>query len=243
MWHLLRTALLDALAVLAPTDCAGCGAPDRALCEACRAALGAVPPVRETLTRADGSELPLWRGFDYAGTSRSILLAFKDGGRTDAAPALAALLRRLVRAALAELPGAARGRVELAAIPSTRAAFRRRGYAQLSLLLVRAGYRDSRLLRLARETRDQSELGIGERQANRESSLRVRPASGHRLVVIVDDIVTTGATVLEADRAFREAGHTVLCAVALARTERLFPRGKPRSKSPEIARDIVGGPD
>jgi predicted amidophosphoribosyltransferase len=243
MPSLWRTALLDALAVLAPTECVGCGAPDRALCDACRATLEAVAPTREALTRADGSELALWRGFDYAGTSRGILLAFKDGGRTDAAPALAGLLRRLVRAALAELPAAARGRVELAAVPSTRAAYRRRGYSQLRLLLGRAGYRDSRLLLRARETRDQAELGVVERRSNRESSLRVRPAPMPRFVVIVDDIVTTGATVLEADRAFREAGDTVLCAVALGRTERRFPPATARSKSPENTRDIVGGPD
>src|SRR5215469_8443259 len=133
MWPSLRSAVLDALAVLAPTECAGCGAPDRALCDACRAELAVAPPVREVLPRDDGSELPVWRAFEYGGAARSILLAFKDGGRTDAALALAAVLRRLVRAALAEVAPELRGRVELAAIPSSRAAFRRRGYRHVPL--------------------------------------------------------------------------------------------------------------
>jgi predicted amidophosphoribosyltransferase len=52
----------------------------------------------------------------------------------------------------------------------------------------------------------------------------VQRAQKGRFVVIVDDIVTTGATVLEADRAFRRAGDTVLCAVALERTVRRLPK-------------------
>jgi len=222
-WPTVREALLDAWAVLAPTECAGCGAPDRGLCTACRAELATARPTRETLRRDDGSELPVWRAFDYGGTARGILIAFKDGGRTDAAPALAAVLRRLVHAALAEAPPAAAGRVELAAIPSSRAAFRRRGYRHVPLLLRRAGYRDSGLLRATRQTQDQSNLDTTSRYANRAESLTVAKASGARFVILVDDIVTTGATVLEADRAFREAGCTVLCVVALARTLRRVP--------------------
>jgi len=199
----------------------------------CRAELEAAQPVRELLPREDGSGLPLWTALDYAGSARSILLAVKDGGRTDAAPALAGLLRRLVPAALAEAPAEARGRVELAAIPSTRAAFRRRGYRQLPLLLGHAGYRDAGLLSAARQTHDQSELDSGSRFANRAGSLTVRPSEVRRFALIIDDIVTTGATVLEADRAFRAAGHTVLGAVALARTHRRLPK---READGEITR-------
>ncbi|GAA4175644.1 ComF family protein [Gryllotalpicola koreensis] len=233
MWERVREAVLDAWAVLAPTECPGCGAPDRALCAACRAELDAAPVVREALPRADGSELPVWRALDYGGAARGILLAFKDGGRTDAAPALAGVLRRLVRTALAEAPPELRGRVVLAAIPSSRAAFRRRGYRHVPLLLRRAGLRDSGLLRLTRQTQDQSNLDTTQRLANRAESLTVARGPKHLAVLLVDDIVTTGATVLEADRAFREAGQLVLGAVALARTERRLPK---LSSTPEIQR-------
>ena len=224
MWSRVREAALDAWGVLAPTECAGCGEPDRALCSACRAELAAAAPVRETLRRDDGSELAVWRALAYGGAPRSILLAFKDGGRTDAAPALAAVLRRLVCAALAEAPQALRGTIELAAIPSSRAAFRRRGYRHVPLLLARAGFRDARLLRAIRQTQDQSNLDTTSRFANRAESLTVKSAAMRGAVLIVDDIVTTGATVLEADRAFRAAGFEVLGAVALARTERRVPK-------------------
>ncbi|MFC4245242.1 ComF family protein [Gryllotalpicola reticulitermitis] len=223
MWSRLHGAVLDAWAALAPVDCAGCETPDRALCETCRAELAAAVPARHALTRADGTELPVWHALEYGGTARSILLAFKDGGRTDVAPALAAVLRRVVRAALAASPPEARGRVVLAGIPSTRAAFRRRGYVPLRHLVTRAGYRDERMLVATRQTQDQSDLDTTARFANRKESLAVRGGPVGAFVVLLDDIITTGATILEADRAFHAAGHRVLCAVAVARTPRRIP--------------------
>lgn len=243
MWSRPRSALLDAWAVLAPVDCAGCGAPDRALCAACRAELARAVPAREVLMRPDASPLPVWHALEYGGVARSILLAFKDGGRTDASSALAAVLRRGVRAALAAVPPEARGRVQLAGIPSSRAAFRRRGYAPVRVLMARAGYRDSGMLRSARQTQDQADLDTRSRFENRAHSLTVARASPGGYVLLVDDIVTTGATVLEADRAFASAGHTVLGVVALARTPRRVPTQGPGRKSEEIARDIPRAPN
>jgi predicted amidophosphoribosyltransferase len=223
MWPAVHSALLDAWAVLAPVECAGCGAPDRGLCDACRAEIAGPEPKRDPLARPDGRELEVWHALDYEGIARRALLAFKDGGRTDAAPPLARALRGAIRAALAAAPQQARGRVELAAIPSTRAAFRRRGYAPVHLLLRKAGYREAPLLRAVRQTRDQAELGTAARFANRDRSLVARAAASPGAVLLIDDIVTTGATVLEADRAFREAGYEVVGVAALARTPRLLP--------------------
>jgi len=226
----LRGAVLDAWAVVAPVSCAGCGALDRGLCNTCRAELAAAEPTRDVLVRADGSELPVWHAFDYGGAVRGILLAYKDMGRTDLAPALAQVLRRVVLAAAADAPPPARGRVELAAIPSTRAAYRRRGYAQLRLLLARAGLRDSGLLRVIKQTQDQSKLNTTARFANRANSLAASSACRGRWVLIVDDIVTTGATVLAADQEFRSAGARVAGVVALARTRKRVPRWESEAK-------------
>ncbi|WP_022881595.1 ComF family protein [Gryllotalpicola ginsengisoli] len=236
----VRDALLDAWAVLAPTQCAGCGAPDRALCAACRGALLAASPARTELPRGDGTALPVWFAVEYAGAARQVLLAFKDGGRTDAASALAHALRAAVRAALAATPPAARGRVELAAIPSTRAARRRRGYDHVRLLLARAGYRDSRLLRAVRKAADQAALGADARRENRRGWLAARGRPRGRAVLVVDDIATSGATLLEADRALRAAGATVLGAVVVARTKRRIPPLETSGKRREIVRDNLG---
>lgn len=82
----LRDALLDALAVLLPVECAGCGADDRALCDECGAALAADVSCR------DVGGLRVWSGLRYDGVARSVVLALKRDGRTDAARALAPAL-------------------------------------------------------------------------------------------------------------------------------------------------------
>lgn len=210
-------ALLDALAVLAPTTCCGCDAPDRALCPTCTAAL--TPSPRERLIEAE-PPLRVWAALDYGGPPRRVLLAFKDGGRTDAARALARPLRASVRSALAAVRPATSGEgfVRLATIPSTRAAYRRRGYQPVELVLARAGLRAEHPLHIARQTEDQAGLGLAERASNRGGSLRARPTAAGIDWLLVDDIVTTGSTLLEARRAIVAAGGTVLGAAVIAHT-------------------------
>ncbi|MBD5382265.1 MAG: ComF family protein, partial [Clavibacter sp.] len=103
----VRSALLDALAVVAPVTCAGCGAPDRAVCPACRAAILALPVVRPlalpAVPSSGGREpariVPVGCGSAYAPPWPALLSALKEDGRTDAARALAATLVGAVRAA------------------------------------------------------------------------------------------------------------------------------------------------
>ena len=206
-----REAVLDALAWVLPAECAGCGAPDRVLCDACRARLVSDP----VITTLGG--VVVVAGAPYAGTVQRVVLALK-AGRTPAASALATLLA----SALARAAPAAD--VELAPVPSTRAAFRRRGFDPVLLLLARIGARPSRVLRPARAHRIQKGLGRAERQQNLRGVHRARyPLHGRRFL-LVDDVVTTGATLADAARAIREAGGEVVGAIALAATPR---RGGP----------------
>jgi len=127
-------ALLDAWAVALPTECSGCGAPDQALCAACRSALAAEA---HPCLRGDAV---VWAALDYSGVARRVIGAYKDGGRTDAAGALAAPLRAAVAAALtAAPPGDDGAGVHLVSVPSSRRAWRIRGYHPVDLLLGRAG--------------------------------------------------------------------------------------------------------
>jgi predicted amidophosphoribosyltransferase len=209
-------AILDAWAVLMPLACSGCGAPDRALCGACSLAL------RPAVHAADRDGLRVWCGLDYSGVPRRVIGAFKDGGRTDAAAALAAPLRAAVAAALAAVPGRPADGIRLVTIPSSRRAWRARGYHPVELLLRRAGLRPARLLRAA-ETADQVGLGKAARVRNRAGSLRARGSLVGVRCLLVDDILTTGATLLEARRAVLEAGGVVVGAAALAETRRRLP--------------------
>ena len=72
----------------------------------------------------------------------------------------------------------------------------------------------------------QKSLGVDERAANRAGALRERWSLAGLRVAIVDDVVTTGATLDEAARAIRAAGGEVDHAVTLAATPRYFERSR-----------------
>lgn len=211
-----RSALLDALAVVAPTACAGCAVPDRALCESCLDALA--PDVCEV----DLDGMPVAYAHDYGGVVRSALAAYKDGGRTDAAPHLAPALAAAVSAALREHAGDA-APVHLVTVPSSRSALRRRGYSPVGLLLAHAGLRAESALLASRQAVDQSGLTAESRKENRDHWLEPRGWVVGERMLLVDDILTTGATLLEAKRALASAGAHVIGAAVLARTPRRYP--------------------
>ena len=157
--------------------------------------------------------LPVVSGLAYDGVARAVLLAFKNDGRTEHGPPLAAALLAALAVAVQPLDAVP----ELVPMPSTIRSSRDRGYDPVRVVLRRAGLPYRRLLRLQRRGADQRELGRAERQANAAGSMRSVPAAGVR-VLLVDDVVTTGATLLEAARAVRAAGGTVLGAVTVAST-------------------------
>lgn len=209
----VRDALLDALALLLPVECAGCGAPDRALCEECAASLAPAP----TLHRLpDGT--PVLSALLYEGVVRRAILALKEHGRTDVARRLAAPLRSAMAAAMVAsgVPDA-----EVLAVPTSKAAFRRRGYDPVALLLHGAGRR--RELAVTRAGPQQKGLDVAERAANRRGSLRARRGLSGRRFLLVDDVMTTGSTLAEASRAVRQAGGVVVAAATLAYTPRRYP--------------------
>ena len=206
----LRDWLLDAWALLMPVDCAGCGAPDRSLCAECAAAL-----VPQVAVRSVG-ELPVVTALRYEGRVRRVILALKEQDRTDVASALSAPLAAAVARVLST------AQAELAIVPTSRRAYRRRGYDPVALLLRHAGLRPKRVLRPARSTARQKTLSATQRAANlRGAFVAAQPLTG-RSFVLVDDVLTTGATLGEAARAITVAGGEVLGAATLAFTPRLF---------------------
>lgn len=203
--------LLDALAVLFPVECAGCGAADRSVCAACCAAL--IEPTIETITPGG---LRVRSAVRYEATARALLLALKENNRTDAAAPLARRLAPLLDQILTS-------GLTLVAVPPSPAAWRRRGYDPVRLLVRRPTLR---VLRVARETSVQKGLGVDERAANRLGFLRATRSLAGVRVAIVDDVVTTGATLDEAARAIRSVGGEVERAVTFAATPRYFGQSR-----------------
>jgi len=210
---MLREALLDAWALLQPVDCLGCGRPDRAVCPDCRLAIRALAP---RPVRCDAPlPIPVWVAADHAGPVRAAVLALKEHGRVDAARLLAPILRTAIRAAA---EASALGRpLELVRVPTTRRALLRRGLDPLGELLRAAGLRDSRVLRARRGWRAGAQKARDRRArlAADRGRFRARGALAGRAFLLVDDVVTTGATLAAAVRAIESAGGRVVAAAAL----------------------------
>lgn len=150
--------------------------------------------------------------FSFEGCVAAALRALKEGGRT----ALARPLGRALAACAAEREHGA----VFVPVPTSAAAFRRRGYRVPDLLLDRAGLPSLCGLASVRRIADQRTLGRDDRAANVALSMRGRAVVAGRRVVIVDDVVTTGATLDEAARALAAAGAEVLEAITVAATPR-----------------------
>jgi predicted amidophosphoribosyltransferase len=153
---------------------------------------------------------------------RSALLAHKEHAQLSLARPLGWLVASGLRGLLADRREKGQG-VYLVPVPSRRAAVRGRGHDHARRLARAASdwgpgsIRHAPVLRLQRSVADQSGLGVQGRAANmvgamRAEQVRRRSAS----VVVVDDIVTTGASLDEAGRALQAAGCHVVGAAVVA---------------------------
>lgn len=220
--------VLDALDLLLPRRCAGCGGAGGrgpgALCAGCTTLLRGLPRSYGPSPAPPG--LPrCWSATDYAGVARRVILAYKERGRTALAAPLAACLAGVAEAALRGRTG----RVVLVPVPSARAARRARGHDPVGALAART----ARLLAARgrpavaapvlgqrRRVADQAGLGAASRAANLRGAFRAAGPVPPGLCVLVDDVVTTGATLAEAARALGEAGARPALAITVAATRR-----------------------
>ena len=210
---MLRSRLLDALAVVLPVDCSACGrAATRAPCPECSLALARLPMPSPRLIGPAERPLAVFAGVPYEGTARRLVVALKEEGRTDAARPLAARLRPALALALDGRPA------PLVAPPGSHGRRVKRGYDPVDLLVRACGGRAAHPVHRIRRSVDQVGLDRIERRGNLDGAFRaVRSLVGEE-VVLVDDVVTSGATLLEIRRAVEAAGGTVRAAAALAAT-------------------------
>ncbi|WP_285726268.1 ComF family protein [Psychromicrobium xiongbiense] len=226
--------------VVFPMRCVACEAADASLCQDCARHLRQAD--REPWQASHGAPalqelngeplLPVIAAARYGAVVSAVLLGFKQQGRTVLARQLAPALARAVEVAVQELclpPDHACPAPVLVPIPTTGAAFRRRGYDPVALILAEPAIRHLGLdaVRLLRPRwrpawarHSQKLLGRAARGRNARGSLAVRshqiPRLRGRPIVLIDDVLTTGATLAEAHRVLSATGCEVLGGAVVA---------------------------
>ncbi len=203
------------LDLMLPLACGGCGAPSTRWCEACACAFSAEPVV--VTTRVDPG-VPILSLGRYAGARRQAIVTMKDRGRRDLTVPLGAALARgvdqLLRWHLVEQP------VTLVPAPTRWIAARGRGGDPVTAVATVAtripGVHVASLLRMKMGARDSVGLSISARQHNVAGRVALRRAPRPATeLVLVDDVVTTGATVAESVRVLKSAGFRVAAVLTL----------------------------
>ena len=196
--------------MLFSSTCAGCNQPGASLCRRCRFSLASTSPVV--------TECGVRAALPFDGVARQLVLGLKFGNRRSAARHLAAQLVRRLRLQSIDV-------VTWAPTSAHRAGIR--GFDQAELL-ARAVARELRVpcRRLLYRTHGPAQTGRSRAERLHGPTFRARsPRSGLR-VLLVDDVVTTGATMSAARLALQAAGVADVLCVAAAAT----PSQRPASR-------------
>ena len=197
------------------------------VCDECAAFLQPRPRFRRSLDVGDlvtGLRVPLVCSLDYRGPVRQMLNAFKDEGQRSLASWLAPALLASIEHALVTCPRTNQVPA-LIPVPTRRSSRRRRGFDHVELLGTAVARSDSqyRTRRVLRDTRSDT----GSKYLNAEDRYgRVREAFAVKRIIpspgtpaiLIDDIVTTGATAREATATLVLAGMEVVAVATIAGT-------------------------
>lgn len=217
--------------------CVACLRAGRALCPACRASLPDRPRVAWPLPTPPGLVVP-WAAAEYDGAVRAMVVAHKERAVLGLRRPLGGLLATAVTAA------ARGGPVVLVPVPARPGSDRARGHRPLpdlvrvaASVMRRAGHpvTTAGLLVSRGGVADQAGLTAADRAANLAGSMAcptsaLRRLAGRRLrAVVCDDVLTTGSTAREAQRALEASGIEVAGIAVVAATRRRRPPGASRS--------------
>lgn len=243
--------------------CVACPQPGRSLCTRCAAEL----PVCGKAVRPTPCPAGLAACFaagDYDDVLRAMILAHKEHGTFSLAAPLGRALAAAVGPATGRAPGAfvraprdPAGLTVLVPVPSRAGVVRMRGHDPV-LRIARAAVRELRrsghrvrvdqVLEQRGAVEDQAGLTATQRSANLSGSMSVRPRARAALarsdrpvsLLLCDDVLTTGATAREAQRALEETGLRVRAVVTVAATRRRF---LPHLGGPGAALSLSGHAD
>ena len=203
------------LDLILPLQCGGCGAPSTRWCDACARELSVAPDQPHVVN----PRVPVFALGRYAGARRQAILGLKEHGRADLVGPLAAALatgvHRLLSWGIVETP------LTVVPAPTRRSAARRRGGDPVTRLArtAVAGHPAITVvpaLRMRALVRDSVGLGTAARERNVAGRVLLRGTRPASEALIVDDIVTTGATARESVRVLSAVGVRVAAVLTVA---------------------------
>ena len=209
----------NALAAVAPPGCFACGASAGGalpLCPVCRDGLGWLSAETVCLDDGSGSSVEAWAPLAYRGGAKALTRALKFRGAVALADGMAAQV-------VASVPTNLDEGGSLVPVPLHPARRRRRGFNQAQVLAraiaARAGLELADCLMRGGAGGTQMGRDRDERLAALAGAMSVRPgSSAPARAVLVDDVLTTGATLLACAAILRAAGSEQVSALTYART-------------------------
>ena len=199
-----------------PVRCLGCDQLGISICSQCRKFWH--PRIIKTWSHSK-EKFPIYSSIPYSPIAGKVLLSAKESSLELADNLLSTALLHSLRGARSQ------NQIDfLVPIPSRKSVARKRGRQFISVLSKSIGESENlpteEILTHIRKVRDQSNLDAKDRAANLDKALiSLRFLSGK--AVLIDDLVTTGATLHEAARALRSKGITVAAAVTACVAEPL----------------------
>ena len=183
-----------------PTRCYGCNSLGISICTACRSEW--IPHYYKTQIKT----LSIHSAIMYTPTASKIILAAKENGLQGADDLLIAAIEHVLNKAQLD-----KGYFTLVPVPSSKQSQRRRGRSfvvDLTRAISRhTGIAVNDCLQISRRVSDQAGLTRIQRSANMQHAFSLKPGAILRGdAIVIDDVVTTGATLQEAARALNSQG-------------------------------------
>jgi predicted amidophosphoribosyltransferase len=206
------------LDLVLPLECGGCGVRSTRWCDTCTKDLAVRPDEPHLVSPRVDPGVPVFSLGRYAGARRQAIVAVKEHGRAD----LVAPLADALRAGLSNMVawGVVGAPLTVVPAPTRRWAARRRGGDPVTRVALAATAEQPdvavvQALRTRAFVADSAGLSSADRQHNIAGRVKlVRPVRGE--AIVVDDIVTTGATACESVHVLHRAGVTVVAVLAIA---------------------------
>lgn len=194
-------SLAELTELIFPSRCIGCRALGLSLCSRCRRYWN------PHIYRRAVSGLMIYSAIEYSPIAQKVVLGAKESGYRICDDLIVEALKYSLKYFSREI-----GNATLVPIPSKQSAQRKRGRDFIAAMTSQIDAANQSALRVSKRVRDQSQLSVDQRARNVQGAFEVISVPIGD-VILIDDIVTSGATLLEARRAFARRGVRVKGAI------------------------------